>query len=122
MPSWMFKEESNRKETKNRDSKKKPAQLKKNVNHAKQDVKVQDGTVEGKCVAGPVLTRVQVKKSDKIHPLKVKEAMSSANKTINRLLFRNGILNICKCLGITKVGPQRNKLRTTKVELQRAIK
>ena len=30
MPSWMFKEESDREETKNRDSKKKPAQLKKN--------------------------------------------------------------------------------------------
>ena len=62
MPSWMFKEESNREETKNRDSKKKPAQLKKNVNYAKQDVKVQEGTAEGKCVAGPVLTRVQALK------------------------------------------------------------
>ena len=36
---------------------------------------------EGKCVAGPVLTRAQAKKSDKIHTLKVKEATSSVDKT-----------------------------------------
>ena len=52
MPSWLFKEESNREETNNRDSKKRPAQLKKNYNHATQDVKVQEGTMEGKCVSG----------------------------------------------------------------------
>ena len=62
-----------RKLCKNREPKKKPAQLKKNDNHATQDVKVQEGTTEGKCVAGPVLARAQVKKIDKIHPLKVKE-------------------------------------------------
>ena len=39
MPGWMFKEESNRGETKNRDSMKKPAQIKKTDNHATQDVK-----------------------------------------------------------------------------------
>ena len=77
----MFKEESNRGKTKNRDSKKKPARVKKKDNHATQDVKVQEGSTEEKCVAGPVITRAQAKKSDKIHPLKVKEAMSSVNKT-----------------------------------------
>ena len=41
MPSWMFKEESNRGKTKNRDSKKKPAQIRKNYNHATEDIKVQ---------------------------------------------------------------------------------
>ena len=77
----MFKE-SNREITKNRDSEKKPAQLKKNDNHATQDVrKVQEGTTEGKCVAGPVLTRAQVQKSDEINPIKVKEAMSSVDKS-----------------------------------------
>ena len=50
MPSWMFKKESNRGKTKNRDSKKKPAQLQKNDNRATQDVKVQEGTTEGKFV------------------------------------------------------------------------
>ena len=35
--------------------------------------------MEGKCVAGIVLTRAQAKKSDKIYPLKVKEAMSSVD-------------------------------------------
>ena len=34
MPGWKFKEESNIEETKNRDSKKKPAQLQKNENCA----------------------------------------------------------------------------------------
>ena len=48
----------------------KPAQLKKIDNHATQDVKVQEGTIEEKCDAGPVLT-----------PLKVKESMSSFDKT-----------------------------------------
>ena len=41
MPSWMFKEESNREKTKNRDSVKKPAQLKKNNDHATQVVNVE---------------------------------------------------------------------------------
>ena len=51
MPSWIFKEKPHRGKTKNRDSKKKPAQIKKNGNHATQDVKVQEGTTEGKYVA-----------------------------------------------------------------------
>ena len=68
MPSWMFKKESNRGETKNRDSKKKPAQIKKSDSRATQDVKVQESTTDGKCVA-------------KIHPLKVKETMSGVDKT-----------------------------------------
>ena len=67
--------------TQNRDTQKKPAQIKKNDNRATQDVKVQEGTTEGKCVAGPCLTRDQIKKTDKIHPLKVKEAMSSVGKS-----------------------------------------
>ena len=74
-PNWN-KEESNRGKTKSRDSKKK-----KNDNRATEDIKVQEDTTEGKCVAGPVLTRSQAKKSDKIHTLKVKEAMSSVDKT-----------------------------------------
>ena len=80
MSGWMFKE-SNRGETKKGDSKKKPAQIKKDDNQNTQDVKVQEGTTDEKYVAGPVLTRAQAKKSDKVHPLKVKEAMSSVNKS-----------------------------------------
>ena len=60
-----------------------PAQTKKNC-RATQDVKVQDGITEEKFVAGPVLTRAQTKKSDKIHPLKVKEAMSSAIEDLQK--------------------------------------
>ena len=77
----MFKEECNRGKPKNRNSGKKPAQIKKNYNCATEDIKVQKATTEGKCVAGPVLTRAQAKKSDKIYPLKVKEATSSVDKT-----------------------------------------
>ena len=46
-------------ETKKRDSKKNPAQPKKNDVCARQDVKVQEGSTEEKCVAGPVLMRAQ---------------------------------------------------------------
>ena len=45
---------------------------------------VQEDTTEVKYVAGPVLTRAQANKSDKIHQLKVKEAMSSVDKTTRR--------------------------------------
>ena len=86
MPSWMFKDESNREETKNRDSKKKPAQLKKNDNHATQDVKVQEGTTEEKYVEGPVL----------IHLLKVNDAMSSVDKyTVEDLQKKDSTLKKC---------------------------
>ena len=95
MPSWMFKEESNRGKTKNRE-KKKPAQIKKNDNCATEDIKVQEGTTEGKCVAGQVLTRAQAKNSDKIHPLKVKEAMSSLGKTtIEDLQKKDSTVKTC---------------------------
>ena len=50
MPSWMFKEESNRGKTRNRDSKKKPAQIKKNDNHATQDVKKSKKASQKECV------------------------------------------------------------------------
>ena len=85
----MFSEESNRGKTKNRDLKKKPAQIKKHDNRATEDIKVQKGTTEGKCVSGPCLTRTQAKKSDKIHPFKVKEAMSSVKKTTTENLQKN---------------------------------
>ena len=89
-------QESNSGKTKNRGSNKKPAQIKKNDNHATEDIKVPEGTTEGKCVAGPVLTRVQVKKSDKIHPLKVIEAMSSVDKTtIEDLQKKDSTLKKC---------------------------
>ena len=44
-------------------------------------LKSQKALQEGKCITGPVLTRAQAKKSDKIYPLKVKEAMSNVDKT-----------------------------------------
>ena len=67
-----------------------------NDNRATEDIKVQEGTTEGKCVAGPVLTRAQAKNSDKIHRLKVKEAMSSVDKTtIEDLQKRDSTLKKC---------------------------
>ena len=95
----MFKEESNRGKTNNRDSKKKPALMKRNhtCNHATENIKAKEDTTEGKRVAGPVLTRAQVKKSDKNHPLKVKEAMSSVDKTtIEDLQKRDSTLKKCE--------------------------
>ena len=92
----MFKEVSNRGKTKKEDSKKKSAQLKKIDNHGTQDVKVQKGTTEETCVAGSVLTMAQAKKSDKIHLLKVKEAMSSVDKTtIEDLQKKDSTLKKC---------------------------
>ena len=89
----MFKG-SNREETKNRASRMKPAQLKKHDICTTQYVKVQEGTTEGKCDAGPVLTRAQAKKSDKIYPLKVKQAMSSVDKsTVEDLQRKDSAMN-----------------------------
>ena len=101
LPSWMFKEESNKDETnkvavKKEDSNKKPSQPKKNGYPARQDVRIQEVATKEKCVAVPVLTRAQVKKSDIIHPLKVKEAMSSVDKsTIANLQKKDFTLKKC---------------------------
>ena len=83
IPAWMFRRSNQKTEKsapKERDSKKKPAQPKENDDRARRNVKVKEGATEEKCVAGPVVTRAQAKKSDKVHPLKVKEAMSSVDK------------------------------------------
>ena len=96
MPSWMFKEESNRGKTK-KGAWKKPSQLTKNDHHATQDVKDQEGTMEGTCVAGPCLTRAQGKKTDKIHPLKVIEAISSIDKTTIEDLQKKDSTLVKKC-------------------------
>ena len=73
--AWMFKKSNQEKTEKNapkkRDSKKKPAQPKENDDHAKRNMKVKESATEDECVAGPVVTRAQSKKSDKVHPLKV---------------------------------------------------
>ena len=59
-------------------------------------VLVLEETTEGKCVGGPVLTRAQTKKSDKIHSLKVKEATSSVDKTtIEDLQKKDSTLKKC---------------------------
>ena len=84
MPCWMFKEVSNRGKTRKGDSKRKPAQIEKNDNRATEDIKVQEGTAEEKCVAGPVLTMAQAKKSDKIHPFKVKKLLNKKH-TSNKI-------------------------------------
>ena len=58
---------------KKRDSKKKPAQPKGSDDRARRNEKVKEGATEEECVAGPVVTRAQAKKSDKVHPLNVEE-------------------------------------------------
>ena len=53
---------------------------------------LQEDTTEGKCVAGPELT----KKTHKFHCLKVKEAMSSVDKTtIEDLQKKDSTLKKC---------------------------
>ena len=99
IPAWMFRRSNQKTEKsapKERDSKKKPAQPKGNDDRARRNVKVKEGATEEKCVAGPVVTRAQAKKSDKVHPLKVKEAMSSVDKsTIENLQKKDSTLKKC---------------------------
>ena len=77
-------------------SKKKQALPKENDVRARQSLKVKEGATEEECVAGPVVTRAQAKKSDKVHPLKVKEAMSSVDKsTIENLQKKDSTLKKC---------------------------
>ena len=98
IPAWMFRR-SNQKTgkcaPKERDSKKKPAQPKENDDRARLYVKVNESATEEKCVAGPVVTRAQAKKSDKVHPLKVKEAMSSVDKSTIENLQKDSTLKKC---------------------------
>ena len=99
IPAWMFRRSNQKTEKsapKKRDSKKKPAQPKENDDRARWNVKVKEGATEEKCVAGPVVTRAQGKKSDKVHPLKVKEAMSNVDKsTIENLQKKDSTLKKC---------------------------
>ena len=99
IPAWMFRRSNQKTEKsapKESDPKKKPAQPKENDDRARRNVKVKEGATEEKCVAGPVVTRAQAKKSDKVHPLKVKEAMSSVDKsTIENLQKKDSTLKKC---------------------------
>ena len=99
IPAWMFRRSNQKTEKsapKERDSKMKPAQPKENDDRARRNMKVKEGATEEKCVAGPVVTRAQAKKSDKVHPLKVKEAMSSVDKsTIENLQKKDSTLKKC---------------------------
>ena len=59
-------------------------------------MKVKECSTEEECVAGPVVTRARAKKSDKVHPLKVKEATSSVDKlTIENLQKKHSTLKKC---------------------------
>ena len=99
IPAWMFRRSNQKIEKsapKERDSKKKPAQPKENDDCVRRNVKVKEGATEEKCVAGPVVTRAQAKKSDKVHTLKVKEAMSSVDKsTIENLQKKDSTIKKC---------------------------
>ena len=104
IPAWMFKRSNQKTEKsapKERDSMKKPAQPKEKDDRARRNVKVKKGATEEECVAGTVVTRAQAKKSDKVHPLKVKEDMSSVDKsTIENLQKKDSALKKCfDCIG-----------------------
>ena len=92
-------EETRKSALKKRDFKKKPTQSKENDNRARRNVKVKGGATEEECV-GQVVPRAQVKKSDKVHPLKVKEAMSSVGKPTIEDLQKDSTLKKCfDCVG-----------------------
>ena len=95
----MFKssqENTEKSAPKKRDSKKKPAQPKENDDRARRNVKFKEHATEEECVAGPVVTRAQAKKSDKLHPLKVKDPKSSVDKsTIENLQKKDLTLKKC---------------------------
>ena len=56
-------------------------------------MKVKEGTTEEECAARPVVMRSQAKESEKVHLLKVKEAMSSVDKsTIENLQKKDSTL------------------------------
>ena len=99
IPTWMFRKSIQKTEKsalKEIDSKKKPAQPKENDDHARWNMKVKEGATEEECVARRVVTRAQAKKSDKVHPLKVKETMSSVDKlTIENLQKKDSSLKKC---------------------------
>ena len=98
IPAWMFKrsnQKTERSALKERDSKKKPAQPKENDDHARRNMKVKEGATEEEWVAGPAVTRAQAKKSNKVHPSKVKEAMSSVDKSTIENLQKDSILKKC---------------------------
>ena len=94
IPAWMFRKSNQEKTEKSApkkgDSKKKRGWPKENDDRARRNMKVRE------YVAGPVVSRAQAKKSDKVHPLKVKEAMSSVDKsTIENLQKKDSILKKC---------------------------
>ena len=67
VPAWMFRRSNQKTEKsapKERDSKKKPAQPKENDDRSRQNMKLKEGATEEECVARPVVTRAQAKKSD----------------------------------------------------------
>ena len=93
--SFSYKQEQKYIDLKKIDSKKKPAQPKESDDRARENLKVKEGATEKECVAGPVVTRALAKKSDKVHPLKVKEAMSSDDKSTTENLQKDSTLKKC---------------------------
>ena len=90
-------EETKKSTLKKGDSQKKPDQPRENNNRARRDVKVKGDANEEECVARPVVTRAQAKETDKVHPLKVKEAISSLQlKIFRRIRLRRSCFD---CVG-----------------------
>ena len=96
MPSWMVKEESNREENKNRDLKKKPAQLKKKYIMLHKMSKSKRAPWKESVLLDQFWRGLS--KNDKIHPLKVKEAMSTVDKSTKEDLQKRDC-TLKKCSG-----------------------
>ena len=127
IPAWMFRRSNQKTEKsapKERDSKKKPAQPKENDDRARRNVKVKEGATEEKCVAGPVVTRAQAKKSDKVHPLMSVNHESAfsghlgAKKTEIRILpnffwpgLRQDVIRFCRSCDVCQRTVKRGSVR-----------
>ena len=88
-------------------------------------MKVKEGATEEECVARPVGMRAQDKESDKVHPLKVKEAMFDRigkpiirDNYVGEFYKMNGLLY--RKLQETKTGRSFNQLVVPK-ELRRQL-
>ena len=88
IPAWRSNQKTEKSAPKERDSKKKPAQPKENDDRARRNMKVKEGATEEKCVAGPVVTRAQAKKSDKVHPLRLKRLCPVLTSRLLRIFRR----------------------------------
>ena len=91
IPAWMFRRSNQKTEKsapKERDSKMKPAQPKENDDRARRNVKVKEGATEEKCVAGPVVTRLRLRRVIKFTRWRLKRLCPVLTSRLLRIFRR----------------------------------